>query len=241
VASLHYVIRSTREIRTLLLMLAALTVPSCSVYMEATRPTPVDLAQFHIGDARETVLEHIGTPQSSGGDPNSQNCDFYQLYTHGYGSAGKVPIAFLEGAADVVTLGLAEVVLTPTEGVTRNEQHRVTFCYKDQKLERMTEDGNCISGYCDETLSRVPAQAHTAAVPVSAPSPLGSPAGVASPVPVALQSTSVQDSSHVKASATTSADKPSVEHSVEPTVSTVPHPQDNDDHRSEDWESLPAQ
>ncbi len=45
----------------------------------------------------------------------------YQLYTKGYGAEGKVPIVVAEAAADVFTIGLAELGLTPAEGVTRNE------------------------------------------------------------------------------------------------------------------------
>ncbi len=64
-----------------------------------------------------------------------QSCDVYKLYTRGPGGVGKGVIAAGEGAADVVTLGLAEVIFTPLEAGTRNARHSVTFCYeKDGKL-----------------------------------------------------------------------------------------------------------
>jgi hypothetical protein len=51
------------------------------------------------------------------------------------GGVGKGVIAAGEGAADAVTLGLAEVLFTPLEAGTTNAKHSVTFCYdNDEKL-----------------------------------------------------------------------------------------------------------
>src|SRR5260370_28923568 len=98
--------------------LLASYMTACSVYMEATRPTPVDLNDYQEGMLRDAVLERLGAPDSSVAESDGTSCDFYKLYTRGYGAGGKIPIAVAEGAADVFTLGLAEIVLTPTEGVT---------------------------------------------------------------------------------------------------------------------------
>ena len=107
---------------------------SCSPVMEATRPTRVDMSQFAVGKSRVQVVEAIGAPTANvkNGD---QSCDVYKLYTRGPGGVGKGVIAAGEGAADVVTLGLAEVIFTPLEAGTRNARHSVTFCYeKNGKL-----------------------------------------------------------------------------------------------------------
>ena len=37
----------------------------------------------------------------------------------------------------VLTLGLTEIVLTPTEALTENEKYPVTFCYSSDKLVRV--------------------------------------------------------------------------------------------------------
>jgi hypothetical protein len=128
-----------------LLLLQNLTLGGCSVYMEATRPTPVDLAQFQPGDTHDSVVERLGTPRSTANEADGASCDFYELYTHGYGAAGKVGIAVVEGAADFFTLGLAEAISTPAEGITRNETCPVAFCYRDQKLARISESGQVIA------------------------------------------------------------------------------------------------
>ena len=113
---------------------------ACSVYMEATRPTPVDLNEFPAGMSRDTVMNKLGAPDSTAVESDETSCDYYKLYTRGYGAGGKIPIAVAEGAADFFTLGLAEVVLTPTEGVTKNEKHPVSFCYRGQQLVRVTAE-----------------------------------------------------------------------------------------------------
>jgi hypothetical protein len=113
----------------------------CSVVMESTRPTPVDMSQFAVGESRLQIVETLGAPtatvKQSEGD---QSCDVYKLYTHGPGGVGKGAIAATEAVADVFTLGLAEVVSSPIEGGTRNAKHTVTMCYdKDGKLVSQNE------------------------------------------------------------------------------------------------------
>jgi len=86
-------------------------------------------------------MEKLGSPEGTFTESDGASCDNYQLYTKGYGAGGKIPIAVAEGAADVFTLGLAEALLTPTEGATKNEKHPVTFCYKHEDLARITQAG----------------------------------------------------------------------------------------------------
>jgi len=50
--------------------------------------------------------------------------------------AGRFRSLWLRVQPTVFTLGLAEAVMTPAEGATKNEKHPVTFCYRDQKLTR---------------------------------------------------------------------------------------------------------
>jgi hypothetical protein len=62
-----------------------------------------------------------------------------ELYTHGPSGAGKGAIAAGEVIADVFTLGLAEIIFTPTEAATKNTKHTVIFCYSpDGKLASMS-------------------------------------------------------------------------------------------------------
>jgi hypothetical protein len=111
----------------------------CSIFMEANRPTPTNLHKFEVGQSRDSVRQRLGAPDDSVIQADGTNCDSYQLYTKGYGTGGKAGVALQEGAADVLTLGLTEIVLTPTEVLTKNEKHPVAFCYSSDKLVRVKE------------------------------------------------------------------------------------------------------
>lgn len=155
----------------------------CSVYMEATRPTPVDLDQYTPGDSRTSVMEKFGAPVTTS-RTDGTSCDLYLLYVKGYGTAGKVPIAVLESAADFFTIGLAEVVLSPTEAVTRNEKRPVWFCYRDDQLVSVTvkQAEAEQSATATATESPQPVSAPTASsTPALAPAENPTATGVATP------------------------------------------------------------
>ncbi len=140
-------------------------IAGCSVYMESNRPTPVNLADYGSGQSRESVIGRLGAPAGSTQYPGGASCDLYRLYTKGYGTGGKVATAVVESAADVFTLGLAEVVLTPTEAATKNELHPVKFCYHDQKLTMVSDNPDAPI----PAASAVDPQAAAAANPEPAP------------------------------------------------------------------------
>lgn len=106
--------------------------------MEATRPAPVRLAKFPPGESRDDVVAKLGDPVSTTNDADGASCDLYSLPLSGYGDLAKAGIAFGEFVADVGTLGIAEVVSTPTEAATRNKKTPVWFCYRKGLLVRVT-------------------------------------------------------------------------------------------------------
>jgi len=60
----------------------------CSVAMETSRPTPVDMHQFVQGEPREHVTTVLGPPQAV----NQRGCDVYRLYTRGPNNMQKGPL-----------------------------------------------------------------------------------------------------------------------------------------------------
>jgi hypothetical protein len=106
---------------------AAALLCACSVVMEASRPVPVDISQFAIGEGRPQVVETLGAPVATVKEGDS-SCDVYKICTRGPGGAGKGAVAATEAVADVFTLGLAEVISSPVEGATKSAKHTVTFC-----------------------------------------------------------------------------------------------------------------
>lgn len=166
------------------------SIDSCSVYMENTRPTPTDLVQFAPGTSRDDVLAKLGAPITSTPKPEGTSCDLYRLYTKGYGETGKIPITVLETAADFFTLGLAEIVLTPTEAMTKNDQHPVDFCYKDEKLVSVAQRPE----------SGTPAGAETTAVTAAAAS-TGNPASSTTAAPTSAATSSPASSANPQSAA----------------------------------------
>jgi hypothetical protein len=125
---------------------ALICLASCSPVMEATRPDPVDLNQFVIGETRINVVSVLGSPVATVPDKDN-SCDVYKLYIHGPDGAGKGVIAAGEAVGDVLTLGLAEVIFTPVEAGTSAEKHAVVFCYdKDNKLVSMNQSDSSTGG-----------------------------------------------------------------------------------------------
>lgn len=120
---------------------ALLALSSCAPVMEATRPNPVDIHQFMIGEPRMSVIQVIGAPQSNLRNSAEQSCDVYRLYTRGPDAISRGAIAAGEAVADVFTLGLTEIIFTPVEVGTRQSQHTVTFCYDDGKLAAVNDGG----------------------------------------------------------------------------------------------------
>ncbi len=150
----------------------------CSPVLEATRPNPVDLTQFRPGQSHDSVLEEVGTPTARIKEADGSACDSYELYTHGPSGAGKAGLAFLEGAADFFTIGLAEVILTPIEAGTRNNLHPVTYCYQEDKLAKLSENGNVITS----TESWGPVVADNQSTTDPTPSASATPSTIPTPV-----------------------------------------------------------
>lgn len=108
---------------------ATCLVGACAPVKHLQRPDPVDLDQFAVGDKRAKVITALGEPVSKI-DAAGAQCDIYKLFTRGPGRAGRVAIAATQAFADVMTLGLAELVTNPVENATKATPHRVTFCYE---------------------------------------------------------------------------------------------------------------
>jgi hypothetical protein len=172
-------------------------IAGCSVVMEATRPAPVRLAQFDPGESRDGVVAQLGEPISTTTDADGASCDLYSLPLSGYGNWAKAGIAFGEFLADVGTIGIAEVVSTPTEAATRNKKTPVWFCYRNGVLARVTPkrlEGEDLAS-SERSASMTPA---SAASPITNPqaAAAGLPAlketAPASPAPAAAPSHATQ-------------------------------------------------
>jgi hypothetical protein len=94
-------------------LLATLTETGCSIYKAASQPPPADLTGIGVGTPRGQLIAKLGAPKFSDTDPEGQKQDTFE-FDSGFHSASKVRIIpYL--AADVFTLGLAELILWPLE------------------------------------------------------------------------------------------------------------------------------
>lgn len=98
-----------------LLWLALLSVllTGCSVFMAAKQPEKKDIDLLQPGTTRAQMISEFGAPVVS----EFKDGKRYEIFkfVQGYSTGAKAGRAFFHGAANVVTLGLWELVGTPTE------------------------------------------------------------------------------------------------------------------------------
>lgn len=127
--------------KNILVALLALTLmlgsSGCSVYMAAKQPDAKDVGLFKSGTPRSMILAEFGLPTASEVRGDGKTYDVYS-FTQGYSAGAKAGRAVFHGAADVLTLGLWEVIGTPTEGVFDGDKMAFEIRYdKDMKIDQV--------------------------------------------------------------------------------------------------------
>ena len=101
------------------LLLAALMtifivpVSGCAVYMAAKQPAAKNIELFKVGTPRKALWAEFGQPFISE-EAEGKQIEIF-IFVQGYSKAAKTGRVILHGAADIFTLGLWEIVGTPTE------------------------------------------------------------------------------------------------------------------------------
>jgi hypothetical protein len=119
-------------VSSLVLAGLALAAAGCSVAMAAHQPSRKDVRLFAHGVPRNLVVGEVGAPiatEMKGG----KRVDVYS-FTQGYSKGARVSRTIGHGAADVFTLGLWEVVGTPTEAAFNGKRmvYEVTYDASDR-------------------------------------------------------------------------------------------------------------
>jgi len=83
--------------------------------MAANQPDKKDTSLFTVGTHRSLLLAEFGAPTISE-NRDGKKYDIFK-FVQGYSTGAKAERAVFHGAADVLTIGLWEVVGTPTEAV----------------------------------------------------------------------------------------------------------------------------
>lgn len=110
------------------LAIAVLSISSgCSVFMAAKQPGKKDLSRLAAGTPRPLVIAEFGAPITTE-IKDGAKVDIFS-FVQGYSKGAKTGRAIFHGTADVFTLGLWEVVGTPTEAVFDGQQTVVQVNY----------------------------------------------------------------------------------------------------------------
>jgi hypothetical protein len=103
-----------RSVPISLLLLSLLASSSgCSVYKAATQPGPADLTGLGVGTRRGEVITRLGAPKFSDTSANGHKEDTFEFQSGLHQASKARIIPYL--AADLFTLGLAELILWPME------------------------------------------------------------------------------------------------------------------------------
>jgi len=122
--------------RILAILLPLLFVQGCSVYMAANQPDKRNMDLFSVGTPRNLVMAEFGLPIATS-EKDGKKVEIYS-FIQGYSTGAKVGRTIGHGVADVLTLGLWEVVGTPTEATFDGDKTVMQVTYdKDDRIEEV--------------------------------------------------------------------------------------------------------
>ena len=114
-----------------------MSLVGCSVYMAANQPPAKNVDLFKVGTPRSALLAEFGYPTSTETKADGKKYDIYR-FTQGYSGGAKAGRAVLHGVADVLTLGLWEVIGTPVEAVNDGDLTAYEVSYgKDDRVDQV--------------------------------------------------------------------------------------------------------
>ncbi|WP_237412156.1 hypothetical protein [Acinetobacter nectaris] len=131
------------QIHTLVKRIAILSIIStvlmcsgCSVFMAAKQPDKKNVSLLAAGMPRAMIMGEFGTPVSTEKRSDNTRVDVYS-FKQGYSKSAKIGRSLFHGVADVATLGLWEVVATPTEAAFDGKYiaFQVTYDASDRIIE----------------------------------------------------------------------------------------------------------
>ena len=127
-----------KTIVSLFAVMGLLSQTGCAVFMAAKQPPKKDLSVLSVGTPRSLLLAELGQPTATE-TSDGKKVDMFS-FTQGYSKPAKAARAVFHGAADVFTLGLWEVVGTPTEAVFDGTKMAFEVTYdQNDRVENVVE------------------------------------------------------------------------------------------------------
>lgn len=114
-------------------LVGVMAISGCSVFMAAKQPEKKDIDLLQEGVTRTQLISEFGAPVISE-YKNGKRFEIFK-FVQGYSTGAKAGRAFLHGAANVATLGLWELVGTPTE---------ITFSGDDMAFQVQYDESDVI-------------------------------------------------------------------------------------------------
>jgi hypothetical protein len=114
-------------------IMLCICLAGCSVYKASRQPGLKPIELFRVGTHRDLLLANFGAPTTSFTKEGKK----YEMFcfTQGYSEGAKTTRAVVHGTADVFTLGLWEIVGTPTEAI---------FDGTDMAYEVSYDESDCV-------------------------------------------------------------------------------------------------
>jgi hypothetical protein len=119
----------------------AFLMAACSSGIEESHPTGADVSVLGVGVPHSQVLATLGPPAQTY-KSNEKTVDIYSLDPDGPSRSTKSTIETVDVVADVLTLGLSEIVATPLEYATKHAPTNYVVTYSsDDKVESVATGG----------------------------------------------------------------------------------------------------
>ena len=116
-----------KAVKIIALSLSLLALSGCAVMKATDQPGAKDLSVLDKNTPRSKVIAELGKPVMSE-IQKGQKVDVFN-FVQGYSTTAKTARALGHGVADVMTMGLWEVVGTPIEGIANGEINQVEVHY----------------------------------------------------------------------------------------------------------------
>ncbi len=115
----------------LLVFVSSLSLVGCSVQKATQLPDQKDVALFTAGTPRSALIAEFGLPTHSEVIDNGRRQDLFR-FTQGYHPVVKTGRIVTHGLLDFVSLGMWELVATPTESYFDGEEMAFHVLYDQQ-------------------------------------------------------------------------------------------------------------
>lgn len=114
----------------------AILISGCSVFMAANQPNKKDIDLFKTGTPRVMLIAEFGPPFATE-MKDGKKVEIFK-FTQGYSTGARAGRAFVHGVADVMTLGLWEIVGTPTESIFSGDEVAFEVSYdENDRVEKI--------------------------------------------------------------------------------------------------------